>query len=301
MTAVQLHDFLRDAVALRAGEGLGRIESVLELAEFIVSKHGDVIDGIKLLHGLPLLLLADETIGTFGATRCFFDHAELLPHKPELFIHYKLRLIIQKACTRSVLKNVMGLDSVVKTIGVPCFSSSDLVQFRETAHATPECVQNKVWREQAFQLILQSNNSPVNEADLIRGLRTVLADFASWNLVCVVNPAGDDALVPLHDLSKVFSLDGIDRDFEPDLSKVLSGCGIYVLYVIHRALFCKRRSLVDNPASKVAHGQVLVCLFHQQQLSPSVLENVVRAMHTRSLSCTDASPPHCSLLGTTVR
>lgn len=227
----QLCDFLRGDVPLRVGDGIGA--SVIKLAKFIVSRHkpgDDECNGIMRLRGLPLLLRSDNTLSRFGETQCFFDHAELLPHKPELFVHKDLRSVITTAYSDLVRqsKKIERLDFFVDAIGIPAFRSSDLLHHRESVHSEAKCISDSAWRQHAFSLIVPNSGPTIDRAEVDKALRRVLTDFADWKLVKVVDPSGKEKLVPLRELSNVFSLRDVEL-FKDKLGDILQGCGAYVL------------------------------------------------------------------------
>ena len=212
-------------------EQLGTLEPEvrLELLSFVVppaDTRKTPLEFPQLLRGVELLQDADEGWQKFGeGLECFWDHAGLLPNKPELFIHADVRSILSKAST-----SLDDVKSAAQELGIVEMTPERLVQYQ--AHVHEECLhKDKSWRETFYQFAWNKfADEPQRFCDM----------FGDWSVLKVfcrtrVGPEGKVAwrCVPLRDHNSVFSMHEIDTAWQEDVGKVLLTCGLNILHGDH--------------------------------------------------------------------
>eukprot|EP00035_Acanthoeca_spectabilis_P014304 m.271728 g.271728 ORF g.271728 m.271728 type:complete len:2925 (+) comp16103_c1_seq1:130-8904(+) len=172
---------------------------------------------ITALNDTPLLLLENETLTRFGKGMTYWNNSDLIPSRNDLFVHRSLRSAICALSTRS------AVEQAVQKIDLQRFTLKSLLAHCDDIHE--ETLHNDIWRTSAFALIAQTAATNRDNG------QSVISDLAEWRLVNVIPPPNSDisSLIPVKQLSSVFSLEDTDKEFHKKLIIVLHEMGFPVL------------------------------------------------------------------------
>ena len=169
---------------------------------------------LEFLRGVPLLLLANETVAEFGST-CFRSGTELLPHALELFI--------DEAMYREMTHTSTSLERVktaCEQLGIRSLSISDILEHKDKLHSA-RVQANADWQQSFWSFIGASHD-----------WQNVLQKFNDW-CILPLQTTSDNSVryAPLSESGEAFLVQFIDADWQATIRTVLRECGVHIVDV----------------------------------------------------------------------
>ena len=193
---------------------LNRKDVINELLKFIVGSGKPTAPSFECLTDVPLLQVRSGELRVFGASKCFVDWSELLPHQQHSFLEEKQWQILQDAhpASREAVLHAAA------SVNVHSFGPQDLLDHRAALHDPTNQLMGVEWRQAFWRLIWQH-----------KSFFNFFPAFSEWQVVTVWTDTGSQqvTLGSLH--NSCFSVHETDQTWHQDICDILLGCGYIVL------------------------------------------------------------------------
>ena len=194
---------------------LNRKDVINELLKFIVGTGKPTAPSFECLADMPLLQVRSGELRVFGASKCFVDWSELLPHQQPSFLEEKQWQILQDAHPASREAVLRAAASV----NVHSFGPQDLLEHRAMLHDPANQLMGVEWRQAFWRLIWQH-----------KSVFDFFSTFSEWQVVTVLTDCRGPQQVSLGSLhNSCFSVHETDQAWHQDICDILLGCGYIIL------------------------------------------------------------------------